>query len=111
MARGALEAYPTPPHCRAVRQTYARDAKFLPAFQTKVWVEVTRAVYTDGGMRGVGSIRPDAQRSAQTKGARMWDLYSDLDHTNALDALRLQERCQGHVVVGVCRGRAALAET
>ena len=85
------------PNSKVVLQTYARDAKFMPTFQTKVWVEVTKALYKDAGLRGVGSISADAQKAAQTRATRMWELYSDLDHTNALEcAPRLRSAQRTH---------------
>eukprot|EP00966_Prymnesium_polylepis_P247380 5720286-Prymnesium_polylepis.1 len=59
--------YPNP---NLVLQTYARDAKFMPEFQTKVMVEATKGIYRDGGIRGIGGVRPDEQRPVQTKATR-----------------------------------------
>ena len=83
------------PNKNIVLQTYARDAKFLPQAQATVPALVTRATYTEtrqgSGSSAVSRVEADTPKMVQLKATRMWDFYSDLDHCNALDVLRLQE--------------------
>ena len=83
------------PNKNIVLQTYARDAKFLPQAQATVPALATRATYTEtqrgSGSSAVSRVDADTPKMVQLKATRMWDFYSDLDHCNALDVLRLQE--------------------